>query len=563
VIAESVAEEVCHFSHDGHADLHDRSGSGWLVPAPGRFSVYGSAFSPVVASLDGVMAAWPTGKALPMAYAKTSQRGEKRELREKMRGLGLGYRDIAAELARRYSLRPRAAWREAYGWSQQDAASRVNEFRGQVGLDPGGFAGMTAPHLCEYENWPGYGPQPSGRRPTPYLLAVLAAVYDCAVTDLLDLADRERLPPEDILILDKYAQPPPRAARLSLGEAVNVPGNEEESRNRQDFLPSALKPARLATVTRGPVQVPLSESDISVVRGMVSSLTAADHQFGGGFACRAADGFILEVVSPRLDVPGPDGVLRPFKAVAAELQVRVAWMHLDVADRPGARAAARDAFRLAQESEDLAVCSWAMAMSSLLETWLGNTATARAYGQAAAGIAAGGPRLVQAFAQGKLARALAAAGDRDGSLSALATARSLFESARSHEDDRVPETIRDGYSDAYVLDEEAHCFRDLREDGKALELSDQCLSLRGVDRFARNRAFATGNRALSLARLADVEQACDTTVSLLQLATTLQSSRVAGRLDAVLGELMRFRGTRMVADLIEQVNDTGATQLTR
>ena len=151
-----------------------------------------------------------------MAYAKTSERREKRLLREQMRSMGLGYRDIAAEFARRYKMRPRAAWREAYGWSLQDTADRINEFRGNTGLDPGGIASMTAPHLSEYENWPGHRPEPSGRRPTPYLLAVLAAVYDCAVADLIDLADREHLRPADLLILDKYSQTtalPPHADR--------------------------------------------------------------------------------------------------------------------------------------------------------------------------------------------------------------------------------------------------------------------------------------------------------------------------------------------------------------
>jgi hypothetical protein len=38
---------------------------------------------------------------------------EKRALREKMRAMGLGYREIAAEFARRHRFRPRAAWREA------------------------------------------------------------------------------------------------------------------------------------------------------------------------------------------------------------------------------------------------------------------------------------------------------------------------------------------------------------------------------------------------------------------------------------------------------------------
>jgi hypothetical protein len=165
-----------------------------------------------------------------MPYAKTSLRKEKRDLRDKMRGLGLGYRDIAAEFARRYNNRPRAAWRDAYGWSLQETADRVNAFRGQVGLDPGGFAGMTASHLCEYENWPGHGRTPSGRRPTPYLLAVLAAVYDCAVTDLIDLADREYLPPADLLILDKYTNRSRAMGQPVARPAPQIPGSLSQER---------------------------------------------------------------------------------------------------------------------------------------------------------------------------------------------------------------------------------------------------------------------------------------------------------------------------------------------
>jgi tetratricopeptide (TPR) repeat protein len=155
-----------------------------------------------------------------MPYARTSLRKEKRGLREKMRAMGLDYRDIAAEFGRRYRLRPRAAWREAYGWSLQETADRINEFRGDIGLDPGGFAGMTAPHLCEHESWPGHGPEMSGRRPTPYLLALLAAVYGCAITELIDLADREHLPQADLLILDKYSQP--RASRTAAEPASQL-----------------------------------------------------------------------------------------------------------------------------------------------------------------------------------------------------------------------------------------------------------------------------------------------------------------------------------------------------
>jgi hypothetical protein len=173
-----------------------------------------------------------------MAYAKTSERREKRLLREQMRSLGLGYRDIAAEFARRYRLRPRAARREAYGWSLQDTADRINEFRGNTGLDPGGIASMTAPHLSEYENWPGHGPEPTGRRPTPYLLAILAAVYDCAVTDLVDLADREHLRPADLLILDKYSQPAGQPVRPGHQAPPRTSGaSDQDQHNGQDVPP--------------------------------------------------------------------------------------------------------------------------------------------------------------------------------------------------------------------------------------------------------------------------------------------------------------------------------------
>jgi transcriptional regulator with XRE-family HTH domain len=308
-------------------------------------------------------------------------------------------------------------------------------------------------------------------------------------------------------------------------------------------------------------RIPVTATDIVIVRDMLASLTAVDHQRGGGFARYTADTFFREVIKPRLAAPGPNGLLIQFRAAAAEFQIRTAWMHLDVADHAGARAAAREACGLAQQSGDLAVCSWTLAMSALLETWLGNTATAVAYGHTAVGLATGGPPLVRAFAHGKLARALAASGDSGKAQAALVTASSLFDSARSHDDDRVPEAIRDGYSGAYILDEEAHCFRDLGMHGIALERSQQSLDLRGADRFTRNRAFATGNRALTLAKLGEIDQASAGAVELLKLAATLDSSRVTQRMEAVVTELEPFRSVRAVTELIDQVNGTESVRL--
>jgi hypothetical protein len=148
-----------------------------------------------------------------MAYAKTSLRGEQRALREQMRALGMSHRQIAVEFARRYRLRPRAAWRHAYGWSLKDAAERISDYAARAGLDQdGATVAMTAPHLSEYENWPGPGAVPAGRRPTPYLLSLLASVYESSVHDLLDLADYEHMPPADRFVVGKTIPDGPKHA---------------------------------------------------------------------------------------------------------------------------------------------------------------------------------------------------------------------------------------------------------------------------------------------------------------------------------------------------------------
>jgi hypothetical protein len=67
-----------------------------------------------------------------MPYVKTGLRGEQRVLREEMRALGLSHRQIAVEFARRYQLRPRAAWRHAWGWSLAEAAERISSYAGRA-----------------------------------------------------------------------------------------------------------------------------------------------------------------------------------------------------------------------------------------------------------------------------------------------------------------------------------------------------------------------------------------------------------------------------------------------
>ncbi|WP_261555864.1 hypothetical protein [Frankia tisae] len=144
-------------------------------------------------------------------------RVEQDELRSRMRAAGMSQDEIAVEFARRYRLRPRAAHRVARGLSQTQAANQVNAHAARLGLDAAGSAPMTGPKLSELENWP----LPLRRRPTPRILALLAEVYGTSVHSLLDLGDRENMPPADLMVISQVGKGPSSTAHHdSEGRAV-------------------------------------------------------------------------------------------------------------------------------------------------------------------------------------------------------------------------------------------------------------------------------------------------------------------------------------------------------
>ncbi|MGD0069409.1 MAG: helix-turn-helix transcriptional regulator [Streptosporangiaceae bacterium] len=124
-------------------------------------------------------------------------------LRERMRALGFSSYEIAAEMGRRYRLRPRQAYRLAWGWSLEQAAARFNERAARQDADPDARASLTGSRLSEWEQWPR-----SSRKPSVYVLVMLAEIYQTDVLFLLDLADHESLPQQDRLVLLRR----PRAA---------------------------------------------------------------------------------------------------------------------------------------------------------------------------------------------------------------------------------------------------------------------------------------------------------------------------------------------------------------
>jgi transcriptional regulator with XRE-family HTH domain len=140
---------------------------------------------------------------VPAAAGRKGFKAELDSLRDRMRGLGFGFDEIAAEIGRRYRARPREAYRLAWGLSLERAAARFNDRAASADAGSEARASLTGSRLSEWEQWPR-----TGRKPSVYALCMLAEIYQTGVLCLLDLADHESLPQQDRLVLLRR----PRAA---------------------------------------------------------------------------------------------------------------------------------------------------------------------------------------------------------------------------------------------------------------------------------------------------------------------------------------------------------------
>jgi hypothetical protein len=155
---------------------------------------------------------------------KRGLKAEQDALRAQMRAAGLSFGQIVGEFARRYGLRPRAAWRHAYGYSLTEAARRIRGLADETGQGANGTANaMTGPHLCEHERWPGSGPSVAGRKPTPVVLSLLARLYATTIRSLLDFYDYEAFAAGDRLVIGRLITAEPEG---DLSGWTPVPGAE-------------------------------------------------------------------------------------------------------------------------------------------------------------------------------------------------------------------------------------------------------------------------------------------------------------------------------------------------
>jgi hypothetical protein len=514
-----------------------------------------------------------------MPRHRASLKAEQDELRERMRTLGLGYCEIAGEFARRYRLRPRAAWRVAYGWTLKQAADHINAHAADAGLDSGGTASMTGPHLCEYEQWPGLGTVPTGRKPTPYILALLAAVYGADSYQLLDLDDYAHLPAADRLVLDKHTRTPAQQHALPVGDPgggrARISGSAAAFRTSQGATatPRASRgpepPATSGAITYGhlPGLRPLGPDvtpaygdgktwtglpgrsdpaggsahgaltvtmdDIGVIRNMLAALTTSDRQFGGGHARAYAADYLHAVVWPRLHAPCDDSVRHDLIVVATEFMLRVASLDLDGGHAQASRTLLGIASGLAHESSDLALNAWVLARWGEQKIHEKDLGQALAYTRAAAELARQAPPAARAFILTKYALALSMTGERTATLHSLDEARNAYGKSG---DGSEPDWMGN-YGWGHVRHEEGRCYCNLGMGSEAVQAEEESMQVRSREQFARPRAFSLGILAMGHAQAGQIEQACDISHDLVTLTMQLTSSRVQIRLSEVLEAL--------------------------
>jgi hypothetical protein len=535
-----------------------------------------------------------------MAYAKTSLRSEQRALREQMRGLGLSHRQIAVEFARRYRLRPRSAWRNAYGWSLKEAAERISDYAARSGLDPRGTTvAMTAPHLSEYESWPGPGTRPAGRRPTPYLLSLLASVYECAVSDLLDLDDYEHMPPADRLIIDKTSpatvtnsqgpldgplpdrqaeqiEPPGHAGQRGLASAapplmaVLAPAPwQRPSDLPPDRYPA--DPGSSATIWPHPISAAISSSvgadgalwqeaaippagftalavttvDLAMIRSVLDALTVHERQYGGGEARAYAVDYLRRIVWPRLDVTASTPVFGDLCALAAEFSLRAASMQLDVGHAGASRDLLGAGLSLAQQTGSPVMVAWVLTRFGELDVREKRVDRAVAYTSGAAAMARRSPPRARSFILAKHALALSMTGDRAATLRVLDKAQDSASMDGSGE----PAWMH-CYGIEHLRHDQARCLINLGMGDQAVPAAEESMRAR---RLSRPRAFSLAVQAIGHVQSKDnaVDRACQIGTELVTITSQLASDRVKVELARVLSVLQPYRTSPAARELTE------------
>ena len=275
-----------------------------------------------------------------------------------------------------------------------------------------------------------------------------------------------------------------------------------------------------------------------------------DYQFGGGYARSTLVEFIRAEVLPLVKDPHrqTSDVLR---AAAALLRL-AGWTAYDTGAHGLANWYLTHALRLAQAAGDRALGGRILAGMSHQANFLGHHEHAANLARAAQRGAQGqATPTAMALFHAMEARALAGAGDRHGTESALLTAELWF-SRRSAEND--PAWMR-YFDDAELAAEFAHSYRDLGMPDKAIEFGKIAV-YQADPLYVRSIAFCQCVLAAGHLGKGDVEQGLHLAEDAVTVAAGLRSVRSRQYVHDFLGRLAPYEQHRSVAEFVARVSRT-------
>ena len=290
-------------------------------------------------------------------------------------------------------------------------------------------------------------------------------------------------------------------------------------------------------------------TDVQIVREMTQTFRRLDNRFGGGHARSTVTNYLVSDVLPLLrEGRYRDSVRRELSAAVAELNQLTGWMAYDVGDADSGHRHLRNAMHLCQDVGDDALAGEMLAGMSHQAAFQRSAALATDLARAAKDNAkrAGVPALISESAVME-AHGLALVNDAHGCLAALRESEQAFAAA---EDRDRPQWL--AYFDgAYLAAKFGHCFRDLGRPVEAERFARRSLDM--IDGYDRGRLFNLVLLASALADQGKVEEACETGLAALRIASDVRSVRTVAYLTDLSHRLAPFRAEPVVRMLDEQI----------